>query len=379
MVENSEAARLRASAAHLPQIVLDAREQADLELIGVGAASPLTGFLGEADFHRVVSEMRLANGLVWPMPLTLSVPPDVAGALNVGTQAALVDGGEQLIGVLDVREIFDRDPLEEARGVYGTDDASHPGVAYTLSRPRHLVAGDVHVLGQRTSAFGPYRLTPAQLREEIARRNWTRVAGFQTRNPMHRAHEFLTKIALEVTDGLVVHPLVGETKDDDIPADVRMRCYEALLASYYPATRVMLAVFPAAMRYAGPREAVFHTLVRKNYGITHLIIGRDHAGVGGFYEPLAAQRIFDALGVAEIGVAPLRLDATFYCRACDGMASDRTCPHHGDARLQLSGSQVRRMLERGEDLPIQFTRPEVARILQEHYGRKPPAVLSSQA
>src|SRR5690606_33567329 len=322
IVEGDAAAAVKARAASLPRIVLDGREQADLELIATGAASPLRGFLTRPDYTRVVEEMRLADGTVWPLPFTLAVDEETRAGL--GDAAALVDEAGRLWGVIEIAEIFERDPRAEAQGVYGTTDASHPGVAYLLQRPRWLVGGEVHVLPLPDDLpFRQYRLTPGELRARIAERGWTRTAGFQTRNPIHRAHEHLTKLALEVADGLVIHPLVGETKQDDVPAAVRFRAYQVLLEKYYPRDRTLLSVFPAAMRYAGPREALFHALARKNYGITHLIVGRDHAGVGRFYGPYDAQRIFDRFTAEEIGVTPLRMEPTFFCRACDALASTR--------------------------------------------------------
>jgi sulfate adenylyltransferase len=360
------AASLSREAASLPKVTLDARELADLELLATGAASPLVGFLGSADYQRVLAEMRLASGVVWPLPLTLACDDP---AITPGVQAALHDGNGRLWGVIQVSEVFARDPLAEARAVYGTEDAAHPGVAYLLSRPKRLVAGEVQVLPLPADLpFAAHRKTPRELRAEITRRGWKKVAGFQTRNPIHRAHEHLTKLALEVTDGLVIHPLVGETKGDDVPASVRFQAYEALIASYYPAGRTLLAAFPAAMRYAGPREAIFHALVRKNYGITSLIVGRDHAGVGKYYPPLAAQELFDKFSVEDLGVTPLKFDPTFFCRACDNLTSTRSCPHDASARVELSGTRVRELLAAGAPLPAEFTRPEVAEVLRQHYS-----------
>lgn len=357
------------SARALPRITLDPREEADLELIATGAASPLTGFLGPEDYRSVLSRLRLANGVVWPLPVTLAVPDESRPALERFGRTALVDSAGRLRAILDVESLHRRDPLEEARTVYGTDAPEHPGVAYLLERPTLLAGGTVRALPLPEGlAFARHRLTPRALRERIAERGWRTVAGFQTRNPIHRAHEHLTKIALEVTDGLVLHPLVGQTKSDDVPAAVRFRTYEALLEAYYPRERTILAAFPAAMRWAGPREALFHALVRKNYGITHLVVGRDHAGVGRFYAPTAAQEIFDRFGAAEIGVTPLRLDPTFHCRACGTTASARTCPHPASDRLELSGTRVRELLAAGRRLPAAFTRPETAAILRAHYG-----------
>lgn len=366
----AQEAALRERAATLPRITLDARESADLELITTGAASPLTGFLGSADYRRVLSDLRLADGTIWPLPFTLAVDAELARSLRNAPQpaAALYDEAGRLWGVIDIAEIFERDPLAEAEAVYGTTDLAHPGVAYLQARPRTLVAGAVHVLPLPADlAFAAHRLTPAALRAVIAERGWRTVAGFQTRNPIHRAHEHLTKIALEFADGLVIHPLVGETKQDDVPAAVRFQAYEALVERYYPRTRTLLAAFPAAMRYAGPREALFHAIARKNYGITHLIVGRDHAGVGKFYGPYEAQQIFDRFDARELGVTPLKLEPTFYCLVCDSPASTRTCPHDAAERLELSGTRVRELLREGSPLPGKFTRPEVAEILRAHY------------
>ncbi len=294
IVVGAEARALRERAVRLCSITLDARELADVELIATGAASPLTGFLGFADYESVLERLRLADGTVWPLPLTLAVPVERLRELVAGTEVALRDESGRLWGTIRVSETFVPDPSVEAGAVYGTVDDQHPGVAYVLARPTGLVAGEIRVLPLPDDLpFAARRLAPRQLRERIAALGWRRVAGFQTRNPIHRAHEFLTKLALEYVDGLVLHPLVGETKSDDVPAAVRFRAYEVLLDRYYPRDRTLLAAFPAAMRYAGPREAIFHALVRKNYGITHLIVGRDHAGVGKYYGPFDAHRLFD--------------------------------------------------------------------------------------
>jgi sulfate adenylyltransferase len=361
-----EAQELRTRAPELPRLTLDAREIADLELIATGAASPLTGFLGSADYRRVLGELRLTDGTVWPLPFTLAV--DTETRANLDLEAALYDESGRLWGAIEISELYERDPRVEAEAVYRTTDSSHPGVAYLLSRPRWLVAGRVDVLPLPTDLpFSHHRLAPRALRDAIAERGWSRVAGFQTRNPIHRAHEHLTKLALEFTDGLVIHPLVGETKQDDVPAAVRFRAYEVLVEGYYPAARTILAAFPAAMRYAGPREAIFHAIARKNYGITDLIVGRDHAGVAKFYGPYEAQEIFDRFTLDEIGVTPLKLEPTFYCTVCDATASTRTCPHDPSDRLELSGTKVRELLRNGDPLPAKFTRPEVAEILRAHY------------
>jgi sulfate adenylyltransferase len=371
LVHAEEADALRERARELPGLVLDARETADLELITVGAASPLDGFLGAADYQHVLEHMRLTDGTVWPLPLTLAVADELRSLLAPGCGAALRDPEGRLRGVIEVSNVYRRDPEVEARHVYGTTDPSHPGVAYLLQRPRWLVGGRVLAFPLPADLpFARYRLTPAALRERIRALGWKSVAGFQTRNPIHRAHEHLTKLALEVTDGLVIHPLVGETKGDDVPAAVRFRAYEVLVERYYPKERTLLAAFPAAMRYAGPREALFHALVRKNYGITRLIVGRDHAGVGKFYGPLEAQKIFDRFEPDELGVSPLKLDPTFFCHACGSLASTRTCPHDAAQRLELSGTKVREILRGGGSLPSEFTRPEVSAVLREHYDKR---------
>ena len=378
LVPESEAAAFAARAASLPTLPLDAREQADLELIATGAASPLTGFLGKADYQSVLDRMRLSDGTVWSLPFTLAV--DEATKVAVGEERGLVDANGRLWGTITITDVFTRDPLVESRAIYGTDEAAHPGVAYLLGRPKQLVSGSVRVLPLGDDRpFLDYRFTPRELRAKISALGWRRVAGFQTRNPIHRAHEHLTKLALEVSDGLVIHPLVGETKQDDVPASVRFKAYQALVEKYYPRDRTILAAFPAAMRYAGPREAIFHAVVRKNYGITSLIVGRDHAGVGKYYEPLAAQRIFDQFTAEEIGVSPLKLDPTFYCRACGTLASSKSCPHDASTRLDLSGTKVRETLRAGGRLPEEFTRPEVAEILRAHYVAASGAIEPSKA
>ena len=378
LVDAAEADSFAAAAGALPVLPLDGREQADLELIAVGAASPLTGFLGEADYRSVLETLRLTSGVLWPLPFTLAVPDGVKVA--AGSEYALRDDSGRVWGTIAVTDVYQRDPLAEARAVLGTEDPAHPGVAYLIGRPRRLAGGPVRVLPLSPDRpFAALTLTPRQLRARIAERGWTRVAGFQTRNPIHRAHEHLTKLALEVTDGLVIHPLVGETKQDDVPAAVRVKAYEALIDRYYPKDRTLLAAFPAAMRYAGPREALFHAIVRKNYGITHLIVGRDHAGVGSYYGPYDAQKIFDRFDPADVGVTPLRLEPTFYCRACAALASSRTCPHGPESRLDLSGSKVREILRGGGELPHEFTRPEVAEVLRAHYQAGAPAPVKTAA
>ncbi len=346
----------------LRRIRVDARTVNDLELFGIGALSPLTGFLDEAAYRSVVESMRLPDGTVWPLPITLAL----SDAPSIGERVVLCDETGREWALLEVSARYQRDPRHEAKAVFGTEDPSHPGVEQLLAQPTTLVGGPVQVAPLPELPFQRHRLTPRALRDRIAALGWTTVAGFQTRNPIHRAHEALTKVALEVCDGLVLHPLVGETKRDDVPAAARFESYEALVAGYYPPQRTILAAFPAAMRYAGPREALFHLLVRKNYGITHLIIGRDHAGVGSFYAPLAAQQLVKRFSFAELGVTPLCFDPTFYCRRCGAIASQRTCPHGPEAQLTVSGTQLRELLQSGRPIPPEITRPEIAEILRRH-------------
>ncbi len=359
-----EAARQRA--AHLPRVPLSRANLADLELIAVGAYSPLTGFLRRDDYRRVVDEMRLTSGLVWPIPVTLAVDADMARALRVGQDVTLTEGDRPL-AVLHIDEIYPYDKAHEAREVYRTTDEAHPGVARLYAQGDYLLGGDVWVFDLPRAAheeFPDLRYTPAQTRRLFAQRGWRRVVAFQTRNPIHRAHEYIQKTALEIVDGLFLHPLVGETKPDDIPAEVRMASYRVVLEKYYPRDRVLLGVFPAAMRYAGPREAIMHALARKNYGATHFIVGRDHAGVGNYYGTYDAQRIFDQFSPADIGIVPLRFEHAFYCRDCGTVVTAKTCPHGPDSWLHLSGTEVRARLRRGEMLPPEFTRPEVSAVLR---------------
>jgi sulfate adenylyltransferase len=366
LVTRPEADALRQRAASLPLVRLSARSLSDLELLAVGGYSPLTGFMTEPDYHSVVSDMHLASRVPWPMPITLAVSTADADAIAEGSEIVLCDENGSMLAIMQVEQKFGYEKRLEAREVYRTEEEAHPGVAAVYAQGDVLLGGPVRVFELPAHHdFLQYRLTPVQTRTGFAERGWHTVVGFQTRNPVHRAHEYIQKCALEIVDGLLLHPLVGETKGDDIPADIRMRCYEVLLENYYPQDRVLLSVNPAAMRYAGPREAVFHALVRKNYGCTHFIVGRDHAGVGSYYGTFDAQRIFEEFTPGELGITPLMFDNTFFCRRCDEMASVKTCPHDGDARVTLSGTQVREMLKGGVAPPIEFSRPEVARILIE--------------
>jgi sulfate adenylyltransferase len=350
----------------MPRIDLRPREVSDLEMIANGAFSPLKGFMCEDDYVAVRGNMHLASGLPWTIPVTLSVSDESAGQFKEGVDIALYESGDHLLGVLHLEEKFRYDKQREAERVYLTTDTAHPGVRALYEQGEWLLGGPISLLNRpRNPAFAAQRLDPAETRDAFKKKGWHRVVAFQTRNPIHRAHEYIIKCALEIVDGLLLHPLVGETKSDDIPADVRMRCYEAMLEHYFPRTRTLLAVNPAAMRYAGPREAVFHALIRKNYGCSHFIVGRDHAGVGNYYGTYDAHYIFSEFDPQSLGVTPMFFDHSFYCRRCEAMASNKTCPHDSSEHVSLSGTRVREMLARGEMPPAEFSRPEVARILIE--------------
>jgi sulfate adenylyltransferase len=366
----------------MPAFNVSAHELCDLRMVAWGAYSPLDGFLRHDDYTGVVERMHLTSGALWPLPITLSPPDHLIVPLKHAREIELhrPDGG--FLGFLREPELYQVDVHEEARSVYGTEDPDHPGVA-------RLFQGGTWRMGGRVEALFPNRLrlappfdtrpsTPTEVRRAIADRGWKTVVAFQTRNPIHRAHEYLTKVALEGMDGLLIHPLVGETKRDDVPAEVRLRCYDTLVDMYYPPGRVLLALFPAPMRYAGPREAVFHALVRANYGATHFIVGRDHAGVGTYYGPLEAQRLLVELGVQALGITPVPFDNAFYCTDCGQMATAKTCPHPPSSRVELSGTRLREQLAAGELPPPEYSRREVAELLVEAYSLAqadaPPAI-----
>ncbi|MBD2195210.1 MULTISPECIES: sulfate adenylyltransferase [Calothrix] len=348
-------------AEYLPRVQLDDRAVSDLEMIAIGGFSPLTGFMNQEDYNRVVSEMRLANGVVWSIPITLSVTEEVASPLQEGGLVRLDNPNGEYIGVLHLTQKYRYDKTREAVNVYRTDDAKHPGVQVVYNQGPINLAGDIWLLQRNPHPqFPAYQIDPAASRQMFKDKGWKTIVGFQTRNPIHRAHEYIQKCALETVDGLFLHPLVGATKEDDIAADVRMRCYEILLEHYYPLDRVILAINPAAMRYAGPREAIFHALVRKNYGCTHFIVGRDHAGVGDYYGTYDAQYIFDEFEPQELGIVPMKFEHAFYCTRTKQMATTKTSPSKPEERVHLSGTKVREMLRRGELPPPEFSRPEVA-------------------
>jgi sulfate adenylyltransferase len=346
----------------LEVVTLTSRELSDLDMLASGALSPLEGFMRREDYDSVLETMRLAGGLPWALPVCLAVdaPP-------VGDRIALADRSGMLVAVLDVEETFEYDKEREAQQSFRTTDEAHPGVARLYAQEPLYVAGPVTVFERAEPAFPELTKDPAETRVEFAERGWRRVVGFQTRNPIHRAHEYLTKVALETVDGLLIHPLVGDTKSDDVPAATRVECYRVLLDGYYPAGRVVLSAFPAAMRYAGPREAIWHAICRKNYGCSHFIVGRDHAGVGDYYGTYDAQLIFDEFEPHELDIEPMFFEHSFWCRDCGSMASAKTCPHDKERHVFLSGTKVRELLGAGQLPPREFSRPEVAEVLIEAY------------
>ncbi len=353
----------------LSNITLSRRSQSDLEMIATGACSPLTGFMSQQDYSSVVEEMRLANGSVWSIPITLPISAEQVSNLKGVEEATLSTESDGVIGKIQISDIYKPDKGREAEKVYLATDDKHPGVAALLSGGKYYVAGDIEVYQlPEHKHFGEYRMSPRQLRAVIEEKGWKSVVAFQTRNPIHRAHEYITKCALEMVDGLIIHPIVGETKSDDISADVRMACYEAIIEHYYPHRHTILSVYPASMRYAGPREAIFHALTRKNYGCTHFIVGRDHAGVGSYYGTYDAQKIFENFNREELGIEPMFFDHAFYCKRTNSMATTKTSRAVDHEKVFLSGTKVREMLIAGVDLPEEFTRPEVSDILKKHYG-----------
>ena len=353
-----------------PSLTLSSRQWSDIEMIANGAYSPLVGFVGERNYKSIITDGRLSNGLAWTIPLLLLVEEEQAEQLKNHDEVVLRDRDGKNLALLHLEEIFRIDKNKLAQQVWRTTDRDHPGVKNLFEEGDVALSGAIDVVSlQDNLDFPEFRLTPLQTRQYFKERGWKTVVAFQTRNPIHRAHEYLQKVALEIVDGLLLHPLVGETKGDDVPAAVRMECYQALLRNYYPENRILLSVMPASMRYAGPKEAIHHAIIRQNYGCTHFIVGRDHAGVGNYYGTYDAQRQFDEYTKDELGITSLKFEHAFYCKKCDGMASEKTCPHGAGERIILSGTKVRERLGNGEDLPKEFSRSEVVNILREHYSK----------
>ncbi len=351
-------------ALNLPRLTLSDRNIADLECIATGVYSPLEGFVNEQEYNSIVKDMRLTSGIAWSIPVTLQVAESVAKQYQLDSEIALAHPNGEILAIITVTSKFKPDQSFEAEQVYRTDAEAHPGVKAMLQEGNVYLGGPIKLINSIPyQNFLDYRLTPEATRTEFSRREWNTVVAFQTRNPIHRAHEYITKIALELVDGLFINPLVGQTKSDDIPADVRMKCYQVLMEKYYPQNRVCLGVFPAAMRYAGPREAIMHAIARQNYGCTHFIVGRDHAGVDDYYGTYDAQYIFDEFTEGELQITPLKFEHAFYCTRSQSMATGKTSPSTKEERIHLSGTKVRAMLRNGQTPPPEFSRPEVAEIL----------------
>ena len=372
LIEGEERNEALSRASTLPQVRLNTKEVSDLIMLGMGALSPLKGFMSREDYQSVLADMRLASGLLWPIPITLAASKEYAQNIKEGQDVALIDGeSNDIVGSMTIETKYFYDRREEALQVFRTDDSNHPGVAGVFNQGEVYLGGPVRVYSE---AGYPERFKefarPSETRALFSAQGWTTIAAFQTRNPLHRSHEYLTKVALEVCDGLLIHPIVGKLKADDIPAEVRMECYRTLVEKYYPENRVILKVYPMEMRYGGPREAILHAIIRQNFGCSHIIIGRDHAGVGDYYGPYDAQNIFDELKENDLYIRPLKLESTFYCRKCDSMASYKTCPHDDESHLSISGTKLREMLGRGERPPEQFSRPEVVDILLKYYQER---------
>ena len=370
LLEGEDLQRELEKARHLPQIKMNSREVSDLIMLGMGAFSPLKGFMIQEDYEGVLKEMHLKDGTFWPVPITLAATKEQADSLKKGQEVALVDENtDKIMGIMSIEEKFTYSKELEAKSIFKTDDRKHPGVDKLYQQGEILLGGQIKVLseGEYPSRFSEYYARPQEVRSIFEERGWSQVAAFQVRNPIHRSHEYCTKIALEIGDGLFIHPLVGALKEDDIPAEVRIRCYEVLLEKYYPRDRVLMRVYPMEMRYAGPREALLHAIIRQNFGCSHLIVGRDHAGVGNYYGPFDAQKIFETLKPGDLQIKPLNIDWTFYCYKCEGMASLKTCPHSKEDRCLISGTELRRMLSLGEMPPPEFSRPEVLEILIDYY------------
>ena len=371
LLEGDELASARRSAEALPRLTISSRERGDLIMLGIGGFTPLDGFMTRADWEGVCDGCRTASGLFWPIPITLSVDSGRGGSIAVGAEIALADPDDgSVLASMRVTEKFAIDKARECLSVFRTVDPAHPGVRMVMAQGEVNLAGPVKVLsdGAFRTRYGRLFMTPAETRAAFERLGWSRVAAFQTRNPMHRSHEYLAKVAIEVCDGVLVHSLLGNLKAGDIPADVRTRVIAVLIEKYFRPGTVLQAGYPLDMRYAGPREALLHALFRQNYGCSHLIVGRDHAGVGSYYGPFDAHRIFDEIPADALATRPIKMDVTFWCYRCAGMASGRTCPHGAGDQLQVSGTQLRKWLEEGSDVPPEFSRPEVLEILRAYYA-----------
>ena len=370
LISGAELQQEISDAASLPVVRLSSRETSDLIMMAIGAFSPLSGFVLRDDYRQIVETMHMSNGTLWPVPITLSVTRQQADTLTIGESVALVDDESgELMATMRLEDKYTYDKEKEAKQVFQTSDPAHPGVAKVMAQKEILLGGPVKALseGPYPGWYGSHYARPSECRALFKDKGWKTIAAFQTRNPIHRSHEYCTKIALELCDGLFIHPLVGKLKEDDIPADVRMQCYQVLLQNYYPSDRTLMRVYPMEMRYAGPREAILHAIIRQNFGCSHLIVGRDHAGVGNYYGPFDAQAIFDRLRPGELHIQPLKIDWTFWCYTCGGMASGKTCPHPKENRLLISGTRLREMLTNGESIAPEFSRPEVLAILQTFY------------
>lgn len=371
IANEEEKEEIKEKSKFMKRIVLNNREISDLYMISIGAFSPLEGFVGKKDYINILENMRLSNGIVWPIPVTLSISEEEKEEIKNEERVLLTNLKGEIIGFIEVEEIYEYDKEREAKFVYKTTDLNHPGVKYLYESGDYLISGKIKMIKEPVhEEFKDFWFTPSQTRRIFNEKGWKQVVGFQTRNPIHRAHEFIIKTSLEIVDGVFINPLVGETKEDDIPADVRMKCYQVLIEKYFPKDRVFLGVYGAYMRYAGPREAVLHAIVRKNFGCTHFIVGRDHAGVGNYYGPFDAQKIFFEFKREEIEIYPLFFENAFYCKKCLEMRTVKTCPHSEDSRYSFSGSRIRELLSAGEIPPVEFTRPEVANILIEWYLRE---------
>ncbi len=366
----SELKELEKEATSLQSIVISKRVLCDLEMIAIGAFSPLKGFVDKKDYESIINNMRLANSLIWPIPITLQVNEEDYQKVKNQKRIALKDDSNETVAILSLKEIYQPDLEKEAQSVFKTTDKNHPAVKYLFEAGKYYLAGDVKVLKHTYDEFPEYNLGCAKTRAAFQEKGWKRIVAFQTRNPVHRAHEYLLKVALETVDGLLLHPTMGETKGDDIPANIRMKCYQTILEKYFPKNRTLLVIMPASMRYAGPKEAILHALIRKNYGCTHFIVGRDHAGVGNYYGTYDAQKIFDEFKPEELGITTIFFEHSFWCKSCGGMASFKTCPHDASNHVTLSGTKVREMLKNGEIPPIEFTRPEIAKILIDSMREK---------